>query len=278
MYRNIETKHGNLNLDEKTVVMGILNVTPDSFSDGGKYNQYDRAVEQAIAMERAGADIIDVGGESTRPGHEPVSEEEEIARVIPIIKKIRKEVSVPISIDTFKAETAKQAICAGADIINDIWGAKREPEIAEVAAIYNVPIILMHNRQDQVYTSLVENVLDDLRESIDIALDRGVLQKQIILDPGIGFAKNVEQNMEVMRHLDQLLSLDYPLLLGTSRKSLIGKVLDLPADQRDLGTGATTCFGITKGVDIVRVHNVEVTVQLTKMMDAMIGKGGKING
>lgn len=278
MYRNIQTKHGNLNLDEKTVVMGILNMTPDSFSDGGKYNRHDLAVKQAIAMERAGADIIDIGGESTRPGHEPVSEEEEIARVIPVIKKIRREVSVPISIDTFKAETAKQAICAGADIINDIWGAKKEPEIAEVAAMYNVPIILMHNRPNQLYTSLVENVLDDLRESIDIALNRGVLQEQIILDPGIGFAKNVEQNMEVIRHLDQLLSLDYPLLLGTSRKSLIGKVLNLPADQRDVGTGATTCFGITKGVDIVRVHNVEMTVQMTKMMDAMIGKGGKIDG
>nr|WP_117149436.1 dihydropteroate synthase [Paraliobacillus zengyii] len=258
--------------------MGILNVTPDSFSDGGKYDQHDRAVQHAIAMERAGADIIDIGGESTRPGHEPVSEEEEIARVIPIIKKIREHVSVPISIDTFKAETAKQAISAGADIINDIWGAKREPEIAEVAATHKVPIILMHNRTDHVYTSLIENVLDDLRESINIALSKGVLQEQIILDPGIGFAKNAVQNMEVIRNLEQLLTLDYPLLLGTSRKSIIGKTLDLPTDQRDVGTGATTCFGITKGVDIVRVHNVEMTVQLTKMMDAMIGKGGKVDG
>ncbi|WP_232828019.1 dihydropteroate synthase [Paraliobacillus sp. X-1268] len=278
MYRNIKTRHGNINLDKKTVVMGILNVTPDSFSDGGKHDQRDRAVQHAIAMERAGADIIDIGGESTRPGHEPVSEEEEIARVIPIIKKIREQVSVPISIDTFKAETAKQAISAGADIINDIWGAKREPEIAEVAATHKVPIILMHNRADHVYTSLIENVLDDLRESINIALNKGVLQEQIILDPGIGFAKNAVQNMEVIRHLEQLLTLDYPLLLGTSRKSIIGKTLDLPTDQRDVGTCATTCFGITKGVDIVRVHNVEMTVQLTKMMDAMIGKGGKVDG
>lgn len=267
-----------MNLDEKTVVMGILNVTPDSFSDGGKYNRIDQAVKQAVAMEQAGADIIDIGGESTRPGHEAVSEEVEISRVIPIIEKLRSVVSIPISIDTFKAETANQAICAGADIINDIWGAKKEPKIAEIAARNNVPIILMHNRQDREYPSLVENVIEDLRESIDIALNKGVKREKIILDPGIGFAKTVEQNMEVLRQIDQLLKLDYPLLLGTSRKSIIGKVLDLPVNQRDEGTAATTCFGITKGVDIVRVHNVEMTVRVTRMMDAIIGKGGIIDG
>nr|WP_138419971.1 dihydropteroate synthase [Aquibacillus sediminis] len=271
----LATKEGSLNLNEKTYVMGILNVTPDSFSDGGKYNQLDIAVEKAIELEKAGADMIDIGGESTRPGFEPVSEEEEIERVVPIIKAIKQAVGVPLSIDTYKAETAKQALEAGVSIINDVWGAKYDPKMANVAANYQVPIILTHNRNNRVYTSLIDDVIADLEESIDIVQKAGVKKENIILDPGIGFAKTADDNLMVMRQMEKIADMGYPILLGTSRKSMIGKVLDVPADQRDEGTGATVCYGITKGANIVRVHNVDLTVKMTKMMDAMIGKGGK---
>ncbi|MCT2535301.1 dihydropteroate synthase [Aquibacillus koreensis] len=278
MERLLITDKKTYNLDKKTLVMGILNITPDSFSDGGKYADIEDAVKQAIAMEQAGADIIDIGGESTRPGHQPVTEEEELNRVIPIMKEVSRAVNIPISIDTYKAETAKQAIEAGASIINDVWGAKKEPEIAHVAANYNVPIILMHNRKDSTYQNIIEDMKQDLQESIEIASGAGVKRHHIILDPGIGFAKTVEDNLFIMRHLEKFKSLGYPMLLGTSRKSLIGKVLDLPVDQRDEGTGATVCYGISQGIDIVRVHNVEMTVRMTKMMDAMMAKGGNISG
>ncbi len=260
--------------------MGILNVTPDSFSDGGSYESKEKAIQQAIKMEEDGADIIDIGGESTRPNHQPVSLEEEIDRVIPIIKAIREYTNLPISIDTYKAETAKQAIEAGADIINDIWGAKREPEIARVAAQYNVPIILMHNRNNKNYTDLIHDMKIDLKESIDIALDAGVQEDKIVLDPGVGFAKTAEDNLIVMNQLEQFVRMGYPVLLATSRKRFIGGVLDLPAEERDIGTGATTCLGITKGVQMVRVHNVKVNVELAKMMDAMqhANAGGSRNG
>lgn len=278
MNRTLRTKVKNYKLDDKTLIMGILNVTPDSFSDGGKYNEIDKAIEQAVLMEQEGADIIDIGGESTRPGYTPVTPQEEIERVIPIIKAIRREINIPISIDTYKAETAKQAIEAGASIINDVWGAKREPEIAKIAASYDVPIILMHNRDNMNYKSIIKDMQQDLNESIAIALEAGVKRDNIILDPGIGFAKTHKDHLYVMRHLEELLELDYPLLLGTSRKSMIGKVLDLPANERDEATGATVCYGISKGVDIVRVHNVKLINRMTKMMDAMIGKGGNIIG
>lgn len=258
--------------------MGILNVTPDSFSDGGNYTILDNAVKQAIEMERLGADMIDVGGESTRPNHETVSLDQELERVIPAIKVIKEAVNVPISIDTYKAEVAKQAIEAGAEIINDVWGAKREPEIAEVAALYNVPIILMHNRTNMNYTSLIDDMKEDLEESINIALKAGVQEGNIILDPGVGFAKTAADNLVVMNNLEQFTHLGYPILLGTSRKTFIGKVLDAPPEERDIGTGATTCLGITKGTQIVRVHNVKVNVELARMMDAMLGKGGTVIG
>ncbi|MGF7127122.1 dihydropteroate synthase [Natronobacillus azotifigens] len=273
MNRIIQTKKGSIDLRQKTAVMGILNITPDSFSDGGKYNHIDQAVGKAILMESQGADIIDVGGESTRPGYTPVSEEEEIERVIPVIERINKEVSIPISIDTFKEKTAKYAVEAGADIINDVWGARREPEIATVASKYNVPIILMHNREQEKYKQFLPDVIKDLEESIRIAMNKGVPTNQIILDPGVGFAKSVEQNILVMQGLDELLQLGYPILLGTSRKSMIGKILDLPVDQRDEGTGATTCYGIMKGIDLIRVHNVELNVRMARMMDVLVGKG-----
>ncbi|GAA5418035.1 dihydropteroate synthase [Paraliobacillus ryukyuensis] len=273
MNRIITTKQGKLDLDQKTMIMGILNVTPDSFSDGGKFNHVDKAVEQAKKMVQAGADMIDIGGESTRPGHTPVSVEEELSRVIPIIKAVRAVLSVPISIDTYKSDTAKQAIEAGADIINDVWGAKYDEQIAKVAADHQVPLILMHNRKEPNYQHFVMDMLADLKTSVAIAKRNGVSAEQIILDPGIGFAKTLEQNLEAMRALDQIAAMGYPVLLGTSRKSMVAKVTNLPVDQRDEATGATTCYGITKGVDLVRVHNVTMTTRMTKMMDAMVGKG-----
>ncbi|MGN8648251.1 dihydropteroate synthase [Gracilibacillus sp. HCP3S3_G5_1] len=274
----LRTKIKDYHYQEKTLVMGILNITPDSFSDGGKYHNIESAIRQAKKMEAEGADIIDIGGESTRPGHTPVSESEEIERVIPVIKALVDEINIPISIDTWKAKVAKQAIEAGASIINDVWGAKKEPDIAKVAAEWDVPIILMHNRETPKYESLMEDVLSDLQESIQIALDAGVKKEQIILDPGIGFAKTYEENIQVMQEMDRLRELDYPVLLGTSRKSIIAQTLLLPVDKRDEGTGATVCFGIMKGCEIVRVHNVEMHVRMVKMMDKLIGKGGVQNG
>ncbi|OLO27404.1 dihydropteroate synthase [Alkalihalophilus pseudofirmus] len=259
-------------LDE-TTVMGILNVTPDSFSDGGQFNEVDAAVYHAKRMVSQGAKIIDIGGESTRPGYEKVEQNEELKRVIPIISAIAKEVNVPISIDTYKSEVAKQAIEAGASIINDIWGAKADPQMADVAATYDVPIILTHNRANTNYSNLLEDMKNDLQESIDICHKAGVNDDQIILDPGVGFAKTYEQNLEVMRRLDEIVALGYPVLLGTSRKSFIAKTLDLPVDQRVEGTGATVCLGVAKGCHIVRVHDVLEMSRMVKMMDAMLGKG-----
>lgn len=273
----LQTRKKTYQLGERTHVMGILNVTPDSFSDGGNYASVERAVDQAIAMEEAGADIIDIGGESTRPNHDPISLSEELERVIPMIQAVRESVSIPISVDTYKAETARRAIEVGADIINDIWGAKRDPDIAHVAAENHVPIILMHNRLDLNYHSLIDDMKSDLQESIDIVLSAGVKEENIILDPGIGFAKTVDDNITVMNQLEKLTALNYPLLLGASRKSFIGEVLNVPANERDIGTGATTCLGITKGVNVVRVHNVKLHVELARMMDTMI-RGERING
>lgn len=270
----LQTKKKTYQLNERTHIMGILNVTPDSFSDGGNYTSVERAVKQAVEMEESGADIIDIGGESTRPNHEPVSLTEELSRVIPIIQAVKENVNIPISIDTYKADVAREAIEAGAEIINDIWGAKKDPNMARVAAKYRVPIILMHNRGDLNYRSFIDDVKDDLKESIDLALKAGVTKENIILDPGIGFAKTVEHNITVMNRLDELTSLGFPLLLGASRKSFIGEILNVPALERDNGTGATTCLGITKGVKIVRVHHVKQHVELARMMDAMI-RGSK---
>jgi len=261
-----------LDFGKKTYVMGILNVTPDSFSDGGLYNELDKGLAHAAEMVNDGADIIDIGGESTRPGHTPVPAEEEIRRILPFIEEMSKRISVPISVDTYKAETAERALKAGAHIINDIWGAKKDPEIADVAARYEVPIILMHNRDNMDYESLMRDVLYDLYESINIAKKRGVRDSQIILDPGIGFAKTYEQNIEVMKNLDKISALGYPVLLGTSRKSMIGHALNLPVSERLEGTGATVCYGIMKGCDIVRVHDVKEISRMVKMMDILTGK------
>ncbi|MCH1626912.1 dihydropteroate synthase [Fredinandcohnia sp. SECRCQ15] len=266
---------GNHQLDfqKKTLIMGILNITPDSFSDGGNYVEIDQAIAHAKQMVQNGADIIDVGGESTRPGHIQITEEEEINRVVPIIKAISKEVNVPISIDTYKAEVAKQAIEAGAHIINDIWGAKADPNMAKVAAQYNVPIILMHNRDNKNYNHLIIDMISDLQESISIVKAAGVKEENIILDPGIGFAKHFEDNIMAIQHIEEFVKMGYPVLLGTSRKSFIGQIFDLPPHNRMEGTGATTCFGIQKGCAIVRVHDVLENARLAKMMDVLVGKG-----
>lgn len=262
-----------LPLGERTLVMGILNVTPDSFSDGGRFIDLDQAVAQARHMVEAGADLIDIGGESTRPGSEPVDAAEEMDRVLPIIRALSTELQVPLSIDTYKAEVADRAVQAGAHIINDIWGAKRDKRMAEVAARHQVPIILMHNREDRNYQHFFANFVKDLRESVQIALQAGVRHDQIILDPGIGFAKSLEQNLETMRRLDDLVGLGFPVLLATSRKSMIGHVLDLPVDERMEGTAATVAMGVAKGCHMVRVHDVKEMKRVTTMMDAMV-KGG----
>lgn len=259
-----------LDLSRKTQIMGVLNVTPDSFSDGGQYFDHETAVRHAEQLEAEGADMIDIGGESTRPGHTQISASEEMQRILPVVRHIAQVSSLPISIDTYKAETAKQALEAGAHMINDIWGAKADPEMAHVAAAYDVPIILMHNRHHMDYDDIMQDMIADLQESITIVRDAGVKEERIILDPGIGFAKTYEHNLEVMRRLEELQVLDYPLLLGTSRKSLVAKTLDLPSHERVEGTGATVCHGIEKGCQIVRVHDVQPIRRMTVMMDAML--------
>lgn len=258
------------NLGERTYIMGILNVTPDSFSDGGSYDTVDLAVKRAKEMVEAGADIIDVGGESTRPNATVVSEEEEIERVVPIIKALKKNINVPISIDTYKSKTAEAAIKAGADIINDVWGFKKDKDIAKVASKYNVPCILMHNRDEDKYNNLMKDLVFDLIESVNIALDAGVSKDKIIIDPGIGFAKTYEENLKVMNNLEKIKELGYPILLGTSRKSMIGLTLNLPVDERVEGTVATTVLGIMKGCQFIRVHDVVENKRVCLMTDKIL--------
>lgn len=259
----------------KTYIMGILNVTPDSFSDGGKFNSVDRALSHAERMIREGADIIDVGGESTRPGYTQISEDEEISRVVPVIEKIKKNFDTVISIDTYKSRVAEESAAAGADLINDIWGCRYDRRMADVIAERGLVCCLMHNRdvQNHPYENLMEDVCRDLQQSIDIALAAGVRPEKIITDPGIGFGKNLEENLFVMNHVEQLLNLGYPVLLGTSRKSMIGLTLNLPADQRTEGTLVTTVMGVMKGCGFVRVHDVLANKRAIDMTEAILGKG-----
>ena len=265
-------KIGNreIDLNARTYIMGILNVTPDSFSDGGKFNEVEAAVIQAKKLVEDGADIIDIGGESTRPGATYVTEEDEIKRVVPIIKAIKKELNVLISIDTYKSKTAEEAIIAGADIINDVWGAKYDGTMAAIASKYNVPIVLMHNRRDENYKNFLENVVADINESINMVLEAGVKKENIILDPGIGFAKSHEENLLLMNNLEIVKNLGYPVLLGTSRKRIIGLTLDLPVDERVEGTIATTVIGISKGCEIIRVHDVLENKRAAVMTDTIL--------
>ena len=256
--------------------MGVLNVTPDSFSDGGLYFQNERAVEQGLALARDGADIIDVGGESTRPYSEEVSCDEELARVIPVIEVLKEKVQIPISIDTFKAEVARQALRAGASIINDISALRFDPEMASVAAEAGVPVILMHmrgtpgNMQDNPkYDNLILEILDFLEGAIDRAVKGGINRDLIIIDPGIGFGKTFIHNLEIIKGLNKFASLGRPILLGTSRKAFIGGILGNDPDKRDTGTMATVSAGILNGANIVRVHNVKMAQETLKVIDAI---------
>ncbi|WP_326513206.1 dihydropteroate synthase [Clostridium intestinale] len=258
------------NLGERTFIMGILNVTPDSFSDGGKFNTLAKALEQVNKLVEEGVDIIDIGGESTRPGFLYVEEDDEIARVVPVIKAIKEKYDIAISIDTYKAKVAEEAVKAGADLINDVWGFKKDLNMAKVAAKYNVPCCLMHNKSEKEYDNIIEDMHHELQESINIALEAGVKKENIILDPGIGFGKTYEHNIEVMHNLEKFLDLGYPMLLATSRKSMIGLTLDLPTEERVEGTIATTVVGIMKGYDFVRVHDVKENKRAAQMTDAII--------
>ncbi|GGG24899.1 dihydropteroate synthase [Paenibacillus abyssi] len=261
----------SLELGNRTLIMGILNATPDSFSDGGRYDNVERAVGHAKAMAAEGADIIDIGGESTRPGHEQVPLEEELNRVIPVIAAIRKELPhIPLSIDTYKAETARQALEAGAHLINDVWGFKADPLMAAVAAEYGCPVIISHNRHNRDYGEFVPDVLADLQGGVAIAEAAGVAGDRIWLDPGIGFAKDYEQNLHMLGSLDKLTALGYPVLLGTSRKLFIRQTLDLPVDDVVEGTAATVALGIAQGCQIVRVHDVRVMKRIAMMTDAIV--------
>jgi len=269
--RTLPCREFDITIGEKTLVMGILNVTPDSFSDGGSFNNVSQALNHAITMVKEGADIIDVGGESTRPGSEDVSEKEELKRVVPVIQELKRFINKPISIDTYKSSVADAALEAGANIINDVWGFQRDPEIAEVAAHYNVPAILMHNQENTVYEKdIIEAMIDFFNVSIDIALKAGMKKEMIILDPGIGFGKTVDQNLEVMKRLDELQVLGYPILLGISRKSIIGKTLDLPTHDRLEGTIALNSIGIHMGAEIIRVHDIKENVKAAQMIDAVV--------
>ena len=257
-----------LEIGKKTLIMGILNVTPDSFSDGGKFNNIESAIKQAKKMVDEGADIIDIGGESTRPSSKEINEEEEINRVIPILKELNKEIDIIISVDTSKANVAKVALENGANIINDVWGLQKESEIANHIAKYNVPVVIMHNKINNEYEKdIIESMKDFFNVSLEIAKKAGIKEENIFLDPGIGFGKDPEQNIEVMSRLDELNELGYKMLLGTSRKSMIGYILDLPSDQRLEGTIATNVIGVMNGYDIVRVHDVKEHVNALKVAD-----------
>ncbi|MGN1400779.1 MAG: dihydropteroate synthase [Bacillus sp. (in: firmicutes)] len=262
-----------LDYSKKTLVMGILNITPDSFSDGGSYRSVEEAVIKAKKLVEDGADIIDVGGESTRPGHTFIPAKEELERVLPVIKALSKEVPVPISIDTYKAEVAVRAVEAGAHIINDVWGGMADEKMASAAAELGVPFIITHNRPNTSYGAFIRDAFGDVYKAIQSAQQAGVKEKNIILDPGIGFAKTLDMNLEMMRNLDHFSALGYPVLLGTSRKSMIGGILNLPVDERLEGTIATVCYGIQKGCHIMRVHDVKEVSRAARMMDALMMRG-----
>lgn len=258
-------------LGERTLVMGILNVTPDSFSDGGDYVCVDKAVDHAKKMLEDGVDIIDIGGESSRPGHTRIDAYEELRRVIPVIKRLKEETNAILSLDTIRAEVAEEAVKSGVHIINDIWGFKEDLHLAEVAAKYGTPVVLMHNQHGTEYKGdMVEEICNSLKESVKIAKAAGIKENMIILDPGIGFGKTSEQNLVVLSRLGEIKALGYPVLLGTSRKSMIGKILDVPPKDRDEGTVATTVLGIVQGTDIVRVHNVLANLRACKVTDAIV--------
>ncbi|MDY3871881.1 MAG: dihydropteroate synthase [Roseburia lenta] len=250
-----------------TYVMGILNVTPDSFSDGGRYNHLDAALKHTEQMIKDGAAIIDVGGESARPGHEKITDQEEIDRILPVIEKIKQEFSVPVSLDTYKAAVAKEGIQAGADLLNDIWGLQYDPAMGKIVADSGVAYCLMHNRDKITEEMDADLFIGQMKEDAKRALDAGIKKERIILDPGVGFAKTQEQNLMTIANLDRLKALGYPVLLGTSRKSVIGYVLDVPTDKRLVGTLATSAVAVQTGCMFVRVHDVKENVELIQMLE-----------
>lgn len=255
-----------------TYIMGILNVTPDSFSDGGKFNQIDAALKHAEEMIRDGADVIDIGGESTRPGYTKISDEEETGRVVPVIEAVKKEFEIPISVDTYKSGVAEAAAQAGADLINDIWGLKYDARMAEVIAKSGLACCLMHKRDNAEYRNFMEDMKQDLRETIALAKAAGIADDKIILDPGVGFAKSYENNLEVISRLKEFNELKYPVLLGTSRKSVIGLTLDLPAAERVEGTIVTTVMAVEAGCMFVRVHDVKENHRAIQMAEAILDR------
>lgn len=257
-------------LDGSCRIMGILNVTPDSFSDGGRFNSVEAAALRAREMVAEGADIIDVGGESTRPGHTQISDEEEIARVVPVIEKIKAELDVPVSVDTYKSAVAASAVKAGADLINDIWGFRYDEGLARLTAEAGLPCVLMDNRTEPVTGDIMEAMKATLAESIEIARRAGVADENIILDPGIGFGKTYEQNLTAINRLDELCGLGFPVLLAASRKSVVGNTLNLPAGERVEGTVATSVIGVMKGAAFVRVHDVKENLRAVKMTEAIL--------
>ena len=271
-------KIGNhlFDVDNDCYIMGILNVTPDSFSDGGKWTDIDQAKQHVADMIAEGAALIDVGGESTRPGHVQISIQEEIDRVVPVIEMVKKNFDIPVSIDSYKGPVVEAALKAGADLVNDIWGLKYDRKVADLIAQYQVPCCLMHNREQAEYQDYLPEVLEDLRECVGLAKQAGIAEENIILDPGIGFGKTLEHNLILMNRVEILHELGYPILLGTSRKSMIGKTLDLPADQREEGTLATTVMGVMKGCMFVRVHDVRANRRAVDMTEAILRAGGDL--
>jgi len=267
-----------LDLGSRTHVMGVLNVTPDSFSDGGRFADADRALAHAREMAAAGADIIDIGGESTRPGAEPLSEEEELRRIIPLIERLSAELSIPISVDTYKSAVAIKALQAGASIVNDISGLRFSPDMARVVADFGAALVIMHIRgtprtmqQDPVYDDVVDEIRSYLEKGVEIAVNGGVDREKVLIDPGIGFGKTLQHNLELLDRLNELRAIGRPILLGTSRKKFIGTVLEIPEpDQRVDGTAATVAIGIERGACVVRVHDVKRMVQVAQMTDAIV--------
>jgi dihydropteroate synthase len=278
---SVEWSEFSLNLGARTHVMGILNVTPDSFSDGGRFFRREQAIEQGLAMARDGADIIDVGGESTRPYSERITKEEELDRVIPVVEGIRKELRIPISVDTLKAEVAREALRAGASMVNDISALRFDPGMTALVAEANIPVVLMHMKgtpdsmQDKpVYRNLIQEIIDFLEAAVDRAVQGGIRREMVIVDPGIGFGKTFDHNLEIIRELSRFRCLGRPVLLGSSRKAFIGHILDRPAHERDTGTMATVAAAVMNGAHMVRVHDVKRAVETVRVIDAI--KRGKV--
>src|SRR3990172_3038668 len=270
-------RHRKYNFSERTHIMGVLNVTPDSFSDGGKFLSLDKAIAQALKMVEEGADIIDIGGESTRPGSQPVTLEEEIQRVIPVIETLAKKMQIPISVDTYKSQIAQKAMEAGAEMINDISGLRFDSEMVKLAAKYNVPVAIMHikgtpqNMQENpYYENALKEIKDYFEERVNFADSMGIQEQNLILDPGIGFGKRFEDNLAILKNLKEFKKLDRPILVGLSRKSFIGKILDLPVEERLEGSLGPSACSIMQGANIARVHDVKESVRVAKVVDAIL--------